>query len=67
MLSLRASNKVPGGMKQGGGPDSARGPCVCHLCDKGSASPKLENTQSEGPESRVEGSSTKARSRPREQ
>ena len=27
-------NKVQGRIKQGGGPDSARGPCVCHLCSK---------------------------------
>ena len=25
-------NKVPGQIKQGGGLDSARGPCVWHLC-----------------------------------
>ena len=30
------SNKVLGWIKQGGGPDSARGPCVCHLCCKAS-------------------------------
>ena len=27
-------NKVPGQIKQGGGPDSALGPCVCHLCPR---------------------------------
>ena len=31
MLS-RGRNKVPGQIKQGGGLDSARQPCVCHLC-----------------------------------
>ena len=30
MLPL-GSNKVPGQIKQGGGLDSAHGPCVCHL------------------------------------
>ena len=25
-------DKVPGWIKQGGGPDWAHGPCVCHLC-----------------------------------
>ena len=28
----QGKNKVPGCIKQGGGPDSAHGPCVCHLC-----------------------------------
>ena len=27
-------NKVPGRIKQGGGLDSASGPCVCHLWSK---------------------------------
>ena len=34
MLPL-GRNKVPGQIKQGGGLDSALGPCVCHLCNKG--------------------------------
>ena len=35
MLPL-GRNKVPGQMKQGRGPDSAHGPCVCH-CDLGNS------------------------------
>ena len=31
---LPGRNKVPGRIKQGGGPDSASGPCVCHLWSK---------------------------------
>ena len=27
-------NKVLGHIKQGGGPDLARGSCVCHLCSR---------------------------------
>ena len=29
---LPGRNRAPGQIKQGGGPDLARGPCVCHLC-----------------------------------
>ena len=32
-MLLPGRNKVPGQIKQGGGPDSALGPCVCHLVD----------------------------------
>ena len=31
-MLLPGRSKVPGRIKQGGGPDSASGPCVCHLC-----------------------------------
>ena len=30
-MLLPGKNKVPGGIKQGGGPSSAHGVCVCHL------------------------------------
>ena len=33
MLPL-GRNKVPGQIKQGGGPDSAQEPCVCHLSSR---------------------------------
>ena len=33
-MLLPVRNKVRGRIKQGGGPDSARGPCVCHLCPR---------------------------------
>ena len=31
-MLLLGRNKVPGRIKQGGGPDSAHGPCACQLC-----------------------------------
>ena len=33
-MLLPDRNKVPGRIKQGGGPDLAHGPCVCHLCNR---------------------------------
>ena len=38
---LLGRNKGPGQIKQGGGPDSALGPCVYHLCAKGTALRKV--------------------------
>ena len=33
LVLLPGRNEVLGWMKQGGGPESAHGPCVCHLCN----------------------------------
>ena len=34
LSAAAGGNKEPGQIKQGGGLDSARGPCVCHLCPR---------------------------------
>ena len=34
MALLLGRNKVLGRIKQGGGPDLAHRPCVCHLCSR---------------------------------
>ena len=46
MLPLRR-NKVPGWIKQGGGPDSAHGPCVCLLWSRGFLPKSMADTPGE--------------------
>ena len=55
-MLLPERNKVLHRIKQGGGPDLAHGPCVCHLCPRGTGCERcgLGHGQAVGQEERME-------------